>query len=166
MQITLYKAAETVRHLLEQIDPETGELPEGFEQSRAIVATKAQAVAAFILSNEAEADMVETHAKELLNRVKTARKRSDWLKQYLHSHMSACGITEIKSEDGTFKASLSIGRDESVEIFDSSMLPNDYWTDPKPPEPSPDKTLIKKAIKDGFDVPGARLIKKDRLTIK
>lgn len=166
MQITLYKAAETVRHILEQIDPETGEVPEEFEQARALVASKAQAVAAFILSNEAEADMVETHAKELLARVKTARKRSEWLKQYIQSHMVACGITEIKSEDGTFKASLAVGRDESVEVFDSAMLPNDYWTDPKPPEPAPDKTLIKKAIKDGFEVPGARLVKKDRLTIK
>lgn len=166
MQITLYQAAETVRHLLEQIDPETGELPEGFEQSRAIVATKAQAVAAFILANEAEADMVEGHAKELISRVKTARKRSDWLREYLRSHMDSCGITEIKSDDGTFKASLAIGRDESIEVFDSAMLPNDYWTEPKPPEPAPDKALIKKAIKDGFDVPGARLVKKDRLTIK
>lgn len=165
MQVTLYQAAETVRHLLEQIDPETGELPEGFEQSRAIVATKAQAVAAFILSNEAEADMVETHAKELISRVKTARKRSDWLKEYLRSHMAACGITEIKSDDGTFKAKLELGRDESIDVFDANQLPADYMRE-VPAKSEPDKTLIKKAMKDGFDVPGARLIKKDRLTIK
>jgi len=30
----------------------------------------------------------------------------------------------------------------------------------------PDKTLIKKAIKDGFDVPGAKLVQKDRLVLK
>ena len=166
MQISLYAAAETVRNLLEQIDPETGEIPEGFEQARALVASKSQAVAAFILSNDAEADFVEAHAKELLAKVKTARKRSDWLRQYLQGHMTACGITEIKSDDGTFKVSLALGRDESVEIFDSAMLPNDYWTEPKPPEPAPDKALIKKAIKDGFDVPGARLVKKDRLALK
>ena len=165
MQVTLYQAAETVRHLLEQIDPETGELPDGFEQSRAIVATKAQAVAAFILANEAEADMVETHAKELINRVKTARKRSDWLKEYLRSHMAACGITEIKSDDGTFKAKLELGRDESIDVFDATQLPADYMRE-VPAKSEPDKTLIKKAMKDGFDVPGARLIKKDRLTIK
>jgi hypothetical protein len=164
MQITLYNAAETVRDLLEQIDPESGELPEGFEQARGIVATKSQAVAAFILSNEAEADFVESHAKELLNRVKAARRRSEWLKQYLSSHMAACGITEIKSDDGTFKASLSIGRDESIEIFDEAQLPADYMAEKT--TITPDKTLIKKAIKDGFEVPGAKLIKKDRLTLK
>ena len=164
MQITLYKAAEEVRSMLEQIDENTGELPEGFEQSRAIVATKAQAVAAFILSNEAEADFVEQHAKELLARVKTARKRSEWLRQYLQSHMTACGITEIKSDDGTFKASLSIGRDESVEVFDEQQLPFNYMVEKV--TKSPDKALIKQAIKDGFDVPGARVIKKDRLILK
>ena len=164
MQITLYQAAETVRHLLEQIDPETGEMPDGFDQARAIVATKAQAVAAFILSNNAEAEMVEAHAKALLERVKTARRRSDWLKTYLTSHMQGCGITDIKSDDGLFKASLSIGRDESVEIWDEKQLPGDYLVEKT--TVSPDKKLIAKAIKDGFEVPGAKLVKKDRLTLK
>ncbi len=165
MQITLYKAAETVRELLEQIDPETGELPPEFEQARAIVATKAQAVAAFVLSNNAEADMVEAHAKTMLERVKSARKRSDWLKQYLTGHMQVCGITEIKSDDGTFKASLAIGRDESVDIWDEAQLPMNYLRE-IPAKTEPDKTLIKRAIKDGFEVPGARLVTKDRLTLK
>ena len=164
MNITLYTAAETVRSLLEQVDAETGELPEGYEQAREIVASKAQAVAAFILSNEAEADYVEQHAKELINRVKTARKRSDWLKQYLQSHMTACGITEIKSDDGTFKVTLSPARDESIEVFDEKQIPMDYLIEKT--TVTPDKTLIKKAIKDGFEVPGARIVKKDRLTLK
>lgn len=165
MNITLYQAAEGVRALLDQIDPETGEIPEGFEQARAIVASKSQAVAAFILDNEAQADMVETHAKSLLDRVRTARKRSEWLRKYLHSHMTACGITEIKSDDGTFKASLAIGRDESVDVFDVAQLPQDYMRE-IPASSEPDKALIKKALKDKFDVPGARLVRRDRLTLK
>jgi hypothetical protein len=165
MKIALYEAAATVRELLEQVDPETGELPEGFEQARAIVATKAQAVAAFILENDAQAGMVEAHAKALLDRVKTARKRSDWLKQYLQSHMAAAGVLSIKSDDGTFSAVLSPGRDESVEVFDAAQLPQDYMRE-VPAKLEPDKVLIKAALKDNFDVPGARLVKKDRLTIK
>lgn len=163
--ITLYNAAETVRHLLEQIDPDTGELPPEFEQARAIVATKAQAVAAFILTNNAEADFVEQHAKSLLDRVKTARRRSEWLRQYLQAHMKVCGITDIKSDDGTFKASLALERDESVEIWDESQLPINYLRE-IPAKTEPDKRLIAKAMKDGFDVPGAKLVRKDRLTIK
>lgn len=165
MNIQLYNAAATVRELLEQVDPETGELPEGFERARAIVATKAQAVAAFVLETEAQAAMVEQHAKALLDRVKAARKRAYWLRKYLRTHMAACGIREIASDDGTFKASLAVGRDESVEVFDQAQLPQDYLRE-IPAKYEPDKTLIKKAIKDGFDVPGAKLVAKDRLMLK
>jgi hypothetical protein len=165
MQVTLYQASASVRDMLDQIDPETGEMPEGFDQARAIVATKAQAVAAFVLDTEAQADMVEQHAKRLMDAARSARKRTEWLRQYLQSHMTACGITEIKSDDGTFKASLSIGRDESVEIFDAAQLPQDYLRE-IPAKYEPDKKLIAKAIKDGYDVPGARLNRKDRLTLK
>lgn len=165
MNIKLYEAAEAVRSMLEQIDPETGELPEGYEQARAIVATKAQSCAAFILANNAEADMVEAHAKALLLRVKAARKRSEWLSDYLRTHMAAAGILSIKADDGTFSAKLDMGRDESVDVFDENQLPKDYLRE-VPAKFEPDKALIKKALKDGFDVPGARIVSKDRLTLK
>lgn len=165
MQITLYQAAHDVRDMLEQIDPETGELPEGYDNARALVANKAQAVAAFILENNAQADMVEQHAKLLLDKVKTARKRSEWLKGYLAKHMAEAGIQSIKSNDGTFSAKLEVGRDESVEIYDAASLPEDYMRE-IPAKYEPDKVLIKKAIKDRFTVPGARLVAKDRLTLK
>lgn len=165
MNITLYSAAASVRELLEQIDPETGECPEGFEQARALVATKAQACAAFVLENDAQAEMVELHAKSLLDRVRTARKRSQWLRQYLSSHMAAAGVMSIKSDDGTFSAKLEIGRDESVDVWDVAQIPADYMREITA-KTEPDKTLIKKAIKDGFEVPGAKLIAKDRLTIR
>lgn len=165
MNITLYQAAEQLRSLLDQMDPESGEMPEGFEQARALVATKAQSVTAYILDAEKRADMVEAHAKELLDRVKAQRKRSAWLKQYLASHMSACGITRIEGEGGLFSAVLSPGRDKSVDVFDEEQLPMNY-TREIPARHEPDKAVIRKAIEDGFDVPGARLIARDRLTIK
>lgn len=165
MNITLYQAAHEVRDLLDQIDPETGELPEGFEHARDLVASKAKAVAAFILENNAQADMVEAHAKALMDRVKAARKRSDWLKQYLSTHMKEAGVMSIKSDDGTFTAKLEIGRDESVEVYDERQLPQDYMRE-VPAKFEPDKPIIKKALKDKFEVPGARLVAKDRLTLK
>ena len=162
--ITLYSASAELRDLLEQVDVETGELPEGLEQVRELVAGKSRAVAAFILENEAQADMVEAHAKALLQRVKTARKRSEWLREYLRSHMAGCGVLSIKSDDGTFSVKLERERDESVEVFDDKQLPRDYLRETVKVEP--DKALIKKAMKDGFDVPGAKLVRKDRLTIR
>jgi hypothetical protein len=165
MDITLHQAAEGLRALLDQLDPETGELPEGFEQARAVVATKATAVAAYLVESEKQAEMVEQYAKELMDRVRTQRKRSDWLRQYLGTHMAACSITKITDERGLFTATLYQARDKSVEVFDAAQLPADYLRE-IPAKFEPDKTLIKKAIEDGFDVPGARVVCKDRLTVK
>jgi hypothetical protein len=165
MDITLHAATEQVRELLDLIDPETGELPEGFEQARAIVATKATAVAAYMVETDRHAGMLEGYAKEVMDRAKAARRRSEWLKGYLCSHMAACGLTEIKDERGIFTAKRYPERDESVEVFDAAQLPADYLRE-IPAKHEPDKTLIKKAIGDGFDVPGAKLVRRDRLTVK
>lgn len=165
MNITLHKATEQVRELLDQIDPETGELPEGFEQARELVTTKAVSVTAYILESERGIESAKNYVKELTAQIKTAEKRADWLRKYLQDHMSAAGITEIADERGIFKASLAIGRDESVDVFDEDQLPIEYLRE-IPAKHEPDKTLIKKAFKDGFEVPGARIVKRDRLTIK
>jgi hypothetical protein len=165
MDITLYQAAADVRALFDQIDVETGEMPEGFEEARELVARKATAVAAYILESGKQADMVEAAGKELVDRAKAQRKRIDWLKQYLQTHMAASGVTEITEERGLFKAKLERERDEAIEVFDAAQVPQDYQRE-IPAKYEPDKALIKRAIKDGFDVPGAKLVKRDRLTIK
>jgi polyhydroxyalkanoate synthesis regulator phasin len=165
MNITLHQATEQVRELLDQIDPETGELPEGFEDARAIVTSKAIAVTAYILEADRTVASVKDYIKDLTTKVKTMEKRQEWLRRYLQEHMAAAGITEISDDRSVFKASLSVGRDESVDVFDEAQLPADYLRE-IPAKHEADKTLIKKAIKDGFEVPGARLVKRDRLTIK
>lgn len=165
MDITLHQATEQVRALLDQIDPETGELPAEFEQARAIVATKAAAVTAYVLETERQAGMLREYATEVMARASSADSRIKWLKGYLAQHMAACGITEIKDERGIFKATLSPGRDEAIEVFDEAQVPADYFKE-IPAKQQLDKALVKKAIKDGFDVPGAKLVKRDRLTIK
>ena len=42
-------------------------------------------------------------------------------------------------------------------ITDETLLPADYFSIPKTPDPKPDKRLILAALKDGEDVPGAEL---------
>lgn len=165
MNITLHAAADQVRELLDQVDPETGELPEGFEQARAIVATKAVAVAAYLIETERQAGVLKAYAKEIGDRAKAAEKRMGWLKGYLLSHMAACGITEIRDERGIFTAKRQPERDEAVEVFDDTQIPKDYLRE-IPATHEPDRALIKAAIKDGFEVPGAKLVKRDRLSIK
>lgn len=165
MDITLHQAVEAVRDQLDRIDPETGELPAEYEQARAIVATKARAVTAYILESERQAGYLHAYAKDLINRAKTAERRIEWLRTYLSEHMAAAGITKIEDERGLFSATLSHGRDKSIDVFDAEQLPQDYLRE-IPAKYEPDKTLIRKAIDAGYEVPGARLVSKDRLTIK
>lgn len=165
MNITLYRAAEDLRDLLDQVDPETGEVPEGFESARAIVAKKATSVAAYILNTEAQVAMVKARSKELADAAKREEKKLEWLRRYLAENMAATGVHSITSEDGTFGAKLDRERDASVEVFQPELLPADYMRE-IPAKQEPDKVLIGKALKDGYDVPGARIVKRDRLTLK
>lgn len=164
MNITLHSATEQVRELMDMIDPETGELPEGFESARQLVEQKAIGCVAYLLESKRQTASVKDYIKDLTAKVKTQEKREEWLRQYLQEHMATLGIHEIKDERGVFKAVLASGRDEAIEVFDEAQLPADYLRE-IPAKHEPDKTLIKQAIKDGFEVPGARLVKRDRLTI-
>ncbi len=57
MNISLYSAVDELRSVLDQVDEETGELPEGYESARGLVANKSAKVAAYIAQTEAEATM-------------------------------------------------------------------------------------------------------------
>jgi len=78
--------------------------------------------------------------------------------------MQVSGTKKVESSDKTFKAVLHVERDESVEIFDDKQIPSEYMRE-IPAKYLPDKDLIKKAIKDGYEVTGAKLLIKDRLTL-
>lgn len=164
--LTLYTVAADLAALLDSaFDPETGEALPAFEQARELFVGKAQAVIAYRLNLLAEAKTAGDVAKAIGDRAKASLRRVDHLDAYLAQHMAATGIREIKALDGTFVAKLSPGRDVSVEIFDAAQLPADYLRE-VPARTEPDKVLIGKALKDGYDVPGARLVARDRLTIR
>lgn len=163
MDIQLYKAVESLRETLAQVDPETGLLPEGFESALGLVKRKSAAVAAWIGQSEAEADFVEAHAKALMARVKSTRKRAEWMRGYLLAHMRDAAITEIDI-DGIAKVKRYPERDQSVDVWDARQIPPEYLEDPKPLAPS--KSKIKAALDNGIDVPGARIVARDRLTIR
>lgn len=162
---SLYQITHDFRDMLDSaFDPETGEALPAFEELRGQLTAKASNVAAYILNCESDA----AQAKEAMQRIRAIQaayqKRADHLRQYLADNMKASGITEIKADDRSFVVKLYPDRDESVEIEDGATFPPQLCADPKPPEPS--KTKIKAAILAGEPVAGARIVRKDRLTIK
>ncbi len=145
------------------IDEQT--LTDTLEASAWPVEEKVRSVSAVILNLQAEADMVKGTADRIAKRAKALQSRADALHDYLLINMQRTGITEIKALDGTFKAKLYRERDASVVIDSENLIPADYMRE-IPARCEPDKVLIKKAINDGYEVPGAHIVKKDRLEIK
>lgn len=162
---SLYQITADFRAMLDSaFDPETGEALPAFEELRGQLAQKATNVAAYILTCESDA----AQAKQAIDRIKALQagfeRRAEHLKAYLADNMKASGITEIKADDRSFVVKLYPDRDESVELEEGAEFPASLCNDPKPPAPS--KTKIKAAILAGEPVAGARIVRRDRLTIK
>ena len=149
---------------LAELDIDEQTLSDTLEAEAWPVEEKVRAVSAVILNLQAEADMVKGTADRIAKRAKALQSRADSLHDYLLINMQRTGITEIKALDGTFKAKLYRERDASVVIDSENLIPADYMRE-IPARCEPDKVLIKKAINDGYEVPGAHIVKKDRLEI-
>lgn len=96
--------------------------------------------------------------KAEIDRLKLLQAQTDKavesLKDYIKYGMEATGCDKV--DLGIFKLTLKAAT-KAVEIFDESSLPQDYFV-VVPETKRPDKTLISKAIKDGFEVSGAKLV--------
>jgi hypothetical protein len=162
--IQLYKVANDLLPLLESID-EDGCIPDDLAQALAAFEGKGLSVAAYILNCSKQAEMIHQAAMDMDVRAGKFEKRAESLKTYLRENMKRTGITEINSPE--FSVKLYLERDSKVEILDEKQIPIAYMKtpDPKPVVSSPDKKLIAADIKLGKDVPGARIMKSDRLTI-
>ena len=163
MNLTLFDAAQQVREALHQVDPDTGELSEAYTESRALFEQKAVACVAYAKEQAASIASARAMLKTMAEKIDAEEDRLDRFKTYLADCMKATGTTEVKHELGLFSAKLHIGRDESIEIDEGATFPPELCNAPKPPAPS--KTAIKAAIKAGEAVAGARIVRKDRLTI-
>lgn len=162
---SLYQLANDFRDQLDSLfDPETGEALPAFEEFRVMLGNKANQVAAYILNCESDADQAKNAIKRIKALQEASERKAQRLRQYLAENMKTAGINEIKAADGSFVVKLYVDRDESVQIDEGATFPVALCNDPKPPEPS--KTKIKNAILAGEPVAGARIVRKDRLTIK
>lgn len=102
--------------------------------------------------------------KEEEDRLKTKRQavenKLEWLKTYLKDCMKLTGKTKFKS--GVFKFSIQ-KNPVSVNITNKKIIPEDYLI-PQPPKVN--NTTLKKALKDGIEVPGAELKQTEGLRIR
>lgn len=162
---SLYVLTHDFRNMLDSsFDPETGEALPAFEEQRALIGSKINQVAAYILNTELDAAAAKTAIKRISDLAEASERKAEHLRKYLAENMKASGITEIKADDRSFLVKLYIDRDESVVLDPDAVFPPELCADPKPPLPS--KTKIKNAILNNEPVAGARIVRRDRLSIK
>lgn len=161
--ISLYKAADELAPLLDTID-EDGCIPPELEIALAQFEGKGLSVTAYILNCDRTAQMIHEAAETMDKRASPFEKRAERLRQYLADNMKRTGVTEITCAE--FSAKLQIERDSRVDVFEPLLLPYEFTTQPPQPPAAPDKKAIAKAIKEGRTIPGARIVKSDRLVIK
>ena len=173
MPITLYQAALDIQHKIALcVAPDTGEID--VDKLHAIEATflnKGVAVTAVIktMQNQIEGLIAQQRniVKQYSDAIELLMKKEKRLNDYLRDAMKATGISNIKSDDGLLEATLYIDRDESIELDEGVQFAESLLNPQKPaPTRTPSKDLIKKAILAGEAVKGARIVRKDRLTIK
>lgn len=166
MSTSLYVLAAEYRSAAEQLsdlDMPDEVVRDTLESISGDLEAKAVNVAQFVRNLEASAEQIKDAEKQMSERRKAIENRAERIRSYLLDNMLATGITKI--ECPFFKLAV---RDNpaSVVINEPGLIPATYMTDPAPPPPAPDKKLIKKAIEDGFDVPGAHLVRGKRLEIR
>jgi len=165
--LSLYTLSNEVERLLsgdDAYDAETGELSPALLEALEATKDKGANVAAYILNMGAQLDAMTEHMLRIKERHEALANKQEKLREYLQANMKRTGISEIDANDGTFRVKLQIERDASVEVFEEGLLPPDFLRE-VPAKYAPDKKLIGQALKEGHDVPGARIVKRDRLTI-
>jgi len=114
-----------------------------------------------VISNyQGESDQIDAEIKRLKAMKESRDNKVTWLTESLKKAMLISGIEKIESP--LFK--ISLRRSEAVEVDIPEALPVDWQV--KKVMITADKVAIKKAIKEGYSITGARLVENFNLQIK
>lgn len=157
--MTLFEIDKAIQDFEFEVDEETGEIlnPNALEELEMAREQKIENVGLYIKNLEAEADAVENQEKVFADRKKRIRKKIEGLKGFL-------GYALQGEPFKTDKVVMSFRKSESVHITDEYLIPDEYKTFTVVKKP--DKTVIKKALKDGKEIMGCELVEKRNISIK
>jgi len=163
--LTLYEIANEHRAMVEALmstQDDAAAIADTIEAESYPLEVKAQNVAYAIRNMEATAEAIKAAEAQMAERRKAIENRAKRVKEYLQSCMEIAGMTKIECPH--FALSIK-SNPASVEVLDEKQIPQDYMRE-VPASFVIDKTLIKRAIADGFEVPGAKMTQGKRLEIK
>ena len=152
--------------ILALIDPETGEVldNEAFDSLQMERDEKIENVACWLKNTDAEAKAIRNEELELAKRRKALESRSDRLKAYL-------GYALNGNKFSTAKCSVSFRNTQSVDVTDAEATiawarSNGHQECIKETAPTISKSELAKVLKDGVEVPGAKLVQSTSIGVK
>ena len=166
----LYELVQEEQHLnelfLAAIDEKTGEikdsqvLDELETELKNALTTKSAGIIKVIRQQESDIEMVEAEIERLKAVKERMKKGVEGFKHYIKYNMAQIGIKKIETPLGN----LSLRQTTATDIYDESVLPKEFLKEKITYTPS--KTDIKKALQEGKEVAGARLVVNTNLNIK
>lgn len=164
MSMRLYQIADEYQFLMNDLyDLETGEVDEkSLARLQALtdpLETKCINITKIFKSIDAEREAIEKERKAMAAREKSLKYQVDKLKEYLLINMERCSIKKIECPQFVLGLQLN---PPAVEIYDEKLVPVEF------DEVTVHKNIakIKEALKNGVDVPGARLVQRNSLRIR
>jgi len=160
--MNLYQITQEAQYLAALLETEelTPELEAELLINQEQLQSKGINYAKVISNYQSESDAIDAEIKRLKAMKESRDKKVTWLTESLKKAMLVSGIEKIESP--LFK--ISLRRSEAVEVEIPEALPVDWQV--KKVTITADKVAIKKAIKEGYSITGARLVENFNLSIK
>lgn len=121
---------------------------------------KAEGYGLVMTNLQSDADALKNEIERLSERKRALEKNISKVKETLSEALLLSEKTKFKTEHFSF----SFRKSESVSISSDLLIPSEYMV--VKTTTSPDKTAIKKALKNGMEIDGATLTKNQSLQIK
>lgn len=158
--MTLFEIDKAIEAFFEEnVDLETGELLniEQLDELNLAREQKIENIGLYIKNLEAEKEAVKHEKDNFADREKRLGKKIESLKGYL-------GYALQGQKFSTPKVAVSFRKSESVLVKDEYLVPDKYCEFTMVRKPN--KTNLKKALKDGEEIMGVELVEKQNISVK
>lgn len=158
----LYELTEQYKKALDSIFDEESPTLQLIDDIKESFENKVINCVKYLKNLEAEHAAIKREIDNMSLRYKSIGKKVDSFSDYIAMNINETGLLDaIKCPEFSVKMQEN---PESVEIYNEDIISGAYISTKE--VKSVNKDLIKKDIKEGFEVPGARLIRRKRLVIK
>lgn len=158
----LYEINALLEALLEQVNPETGELCCDLEQLEALTIArdeKLEGLALYVKNADAEAKAIREEEKTLAERRRSLENKAERAKGFLSEQLSG-------EKFNTARVAVSYRKSEQVEVSTAFFADEANKRFLRFKDPEADKTAIKAALKAGEKVSGAELVENVNMIIR